>query len=613
MEKKVVNHIKMLGIDMIDRGESGHPGIVLSAAPIIYSIYANHLRLNLSHQSSDRFVLSAGHGSALLYATLHMFGFPISIDDLKQFRNKGSITPGHPENFMTPGVEMTTGPLGQGIAGAVGLAIGDRYLQKNNFVYVLCSDGDLMEGISYESLSLAGNLKLNNLIIIYDSNDVTLDGWLEKSFFEDIKKRFEAIGFDYYKVTDGNDLHTLNYVIELSKKSDKPVLIEVKTIIGQDSFWQGSNEVHGKPLLKEDIVNLRKILNIKEAFYVPDEIRNYAIGKIDSRRFVDEKIRFEPINMNMKFDDLYQSDEELRISGAKVLKRIMENNKMIIGGSADLGSSTKTYFPEFLDFGKNNYLGRNIWYGVREHAMGQITNGISLTGLRPYASTFLVFADYMKPAIRLAAIMKTNSIFIFTHDSINIGPDGPTHQPVEQLAMLRSIPNLNVFRPADIKETEGSFKIAFTSNGPSAIVLSRNRVRKQVNTRVKMVEKGAYIVRKEKNLHGIIIATGSEVGVAMQIAKELYREKKIDLRVVSMPCRELFETQTEKYQLKVLPKGIKKIVIEAASSFGWEGYVYHKKYLITVNHFGISAKTKDVLEHFDYTFEEIKKRILKLI
>ncbi len=615
MEQKVINYIKCLAIDMIDQAKSGHPGIVLSAAPMMYAIYANHLRLDvndLSNDNRDRFVMSAGHGSALLYATLYMFGVLNNREELINFRSYKSITPGHPENFLTPGVEMTTGPLGQGIAGAVGMAIAAKYKGNNNRVYVLVSDGDLMEGVSYEALSLAGNLELDNLIVLYDSNDVTLDGDLRKAFIEDIEKRFSAINFNYYKVKDGNDFEKINEVIEKSKKALKPALIEVKTIIGDGTSVAGTSEAHGKPLSNNDILSLKKEWQITTSFVVPEEIRNYAIYKLKSRGSLSDISLLEGINLKINFTDLYKKEEAMRNSASKILQRISDVNSLVIGGSADVGTSTKTYFPELKDFNKENYNGKNIWYGVREHAMGTITNGLALSGLYPYCSTFLAFADYMKPAIRQAAIMNIPSVFVFTHDSINIGADGPTHQPIEQLAMLRSIPNLNVFRPADVKEITGSFKKAFSSKNPSAIVLSRNKAKKIAKTKMLSVNKGAYILRKEKDLHGIIIATGSEVNVALQIANELYDAKKIDLRVVSMPCRELFENQAIKYQEKIIPKGIRKIVLEASCSFGWEGYVYDKKYLITINHFGVSASSDDVLKHCNFDYKKIKKRILNL-
>ncbi len=615
MEQKVINYIKSIGIDMIDEANSGHPGIVLSAAPIMYSLYANHLRIDknsLKSDGRDRFVLSAGHGSALLYSTLYMFGLSLSEDDLQNFRKKGFKTPGHPENFITDAVEMTTGPLGQGIAGAVGMAIAAKIKKLDYKVYVLCGDGDLMEGISYEALSLAGRLKLDNLILIYDSNDITLDGPLSKSFNENIQKRFEAIDFDYSLVEDGNDLVNLNEKIEHAKEMKLPSIIEVKTIIGEGTSVSGTNEAHGKPLSKEDVVSLKGSFEIESRFIVPSEIRKFAQEKLNSRSeiLIDEE---ETINLDIDCKDLYSKEEEIRASGQKILSRLVENNHLIVGGSADLSSSTKAYVKSVGDFSVENREGRNIWYGVREHAMGTITNGLALSNLKPFCSTFLAFADYMKPAIRLSAIMNIPSVFIFTHDSIGIGADGPTHQPVEQLAMLRSTPNLNVFRPADIKEVEGAFKIAFASISPSAIVLSRGTVETQKLTNYKNVSKGAYIVRKEKTLHGIIIATGSEVSLAVNVANKLFEDKKIDLRVISMPCMEIFKNQTEKYKEKIMPSGYKKIVIEAGSSFGWEGFVYSSKYLINVNEYGVSSSPEEVLDYMGFSEEKIIEKIIKLI
>jgi len=615
LDEQVINYLKTTAIDMIDQAKSGHPGIVLSAAPIMYSIYGNHLCIDpkdFENVNRDRFVMSAGHGSALLYATLHIFGFPIQMRDLKQFRQVNSLTPGHPENFITPGVEVTTGPLGQGVAAAVGLAIASKYQKLNNKIYVLVGDGDLMEGISYEALSLAGHLQLDNLIILYDANDVTLDGRLNKSFSEKMETRFTSLDFAYYQVNDGNNLVELNQAIADAKISNKPAFITVKTIIGQGTSVAGSNEAHGKPLKEEDIVNLKNKFNITGKFQIPDYIYEHAQTKLKERSNLQIELN-DQINLDLLFSDLYQEVEELRISGGKILNRLAENNRLIFGGSADLGSSTKTYLNNLNNFSKNNYQGQNIWYGVREHAMGSITNGLALSGLRPFCSTFLVFADYLKPSIRLAALMNIPSLFIFTHDAISIGPDGPTHQPIEQLAMLRSIPNLDVFRPADIKEIEGVFKIALQKNNPSVIVLGRGKVKKQRNTRVAKVEKGAYIVRRAKNLHGIIIATGSEVGMAINVANELYRKRKLDLQVVSMPCRELFEKQSKKYQERLFPKGVRKIVLEAGTSFGWEGYVYNLKYLLTLNQFGCSGSGDDVLKKYHFDYDSILKKINKLL
>jgi len=615
LDQKVINYIKSIAIDMIDEAGSGHPGIVLSAAPIIYSVYANHLATDIHNRQNnnrDRFVLSAGHGSALLYATLHIFGWPLTMPDLKKFRQVGSKTPGHPEYDLDIGVETATGPLGQGVAHAVGMAIAAKYQDIDNKIYVLCSDGDLMEGVAYEALSLAGHLKLDNLIILYDANDVTLDGLLNKAFSENMQKRMASINFAYFLVENGENLTNLNETINQAKETNQPSLIEIKTIIGKGTSLAGSNAAHGQPLAKEDIRKLKEDFGISNCFFVPDDVYQYAQNKIMASKCMNSKNFYDEIDVTMDFQDLYEEYEPLRKSGGKILARILAENTSLIGGSADVGSSTKMYFDKLGDFSSHNYRGRNIWYGVREHAMGSVTNGIVLSGLSAYCSTFLTFADYMKPAIRLAALMNIPSIFVFTHDAINIGPDGPTHQPIEQLAMLRSTPNLTVFRPADIKEVIGAYQYALTNQHPSAIVLSRSKVRKQRNTRIKKVFKGAYIIRKEKKLHGILIATGSEVMSAVNIANDLYKEKGIDLRVVSMPARELFAKQSKKYQASILPTGVRKVVIEAGCSYGWEKYVYSSKYLLTIDSFGISGSSEDVLKHFKFDFENLKKQIRHL-
>ena len=653
MDNKTISNIKSLGIDMIDQAGSGHPGIVLGAAPLIYTVYARHMNINTVDPTwicRDRFVLSAGHGSAMLYATLYLAGFNISLDDLKNFRRVGYKTPGHPEFGHTPGVDMTTGPLGQGIASAVGMAIGEKILENkfklsdgkpliNYNVYALVGDGDLMEGVSYEACSLAGTLNLDNLIVLYDSNNISLDGDTSNTFTENVIERFNAMGWHTEKVLNGTNVEDIDKAINRSKKSGKPSLIEVKTIIGNGSVNAGKNIVHGKCLSKEDIRSVKRGLDIKdEPFYVDvnnmNKFRNqiversarkYELWARNYREFMNNSNEdvIEVFNsfFNPKKIDIINTDfnldkgikEATRVTNGKIMTTISKNIHNFIGGSADLSSSTNTYLKDMQDIKDNHYFGKNIWFGVREHSMGSILNGLALSGFKPFGSTFLTFSDYMKPAIRLSALMNLPVNYIFTHDSINIGPDGPTHQPIEQLAMLRSTPNLMVFRPADANELIGCWDVMLNSSGPNALVLSRQDVRTLPSTVPEYVKYGAYPVRKErKQLHGIIIATRTEVFTSLLIAEQLYNEIGLDLRVISMPCQELFLMQQERFKNSLIPGGIKTIVVEAGSSFGWYRFVINEKYLMTIDKFGISGTKGEVENYCNFTFEQIKERIRKL-
>ncbi|MEG0408056.1 MAG: transketolase [Bacilli bacterium] len=650
MDNKIIANIKTLGIDMINEAGSGHPGIVLGAAPIIYTLYSRHMNINTVDPnwiSRDRFVMSAGHGSALLYATLFMAGFNLSLEDLKNFRRAGYKTPGHPEFGLTPGVDMSTGPLGQGFASAVGMALGEKILEEkftisekpliNYNVYTLCGDGDLMEGVSYEAASLAGTLNLDNLIVLYDSNNISLDGDTSNTFTENVIERFNSMGWYTEKVLNGSSVEDIDKAIINAKKSGKPSLIEVKTIIGNGSINAGTNIVHGKVLEKEDIKKLKRTLEIEDTpFYINNDLirtfknkiyersarkyevwaRNYNELKNNLKQF--EEFEFfigkKKIDLNhydWKIDFLKK--EAPRVTNGNVLKTISNLVPNIIGGSADLSSSTNTYLKDMKDIKDDHYSGKNIWFGVREHSMGSILNGLALSGFRPFGSTFLTFSDYMKPAIRMSSLMNLPVNYIYTHDSINIGPDGPTHQPIEQLASLRAIPNLNVFRPADINEIIGSWNVILNNPGPNALVLSRQEVGVIKSTAKEYVKYGAYPVRKERNtLHGIIIATGTELHTALLIAEQLYLEEEIDLRVISMPCQELYLKQDENYKNKLIPRGIKTIVIEAGSSFGWFRFVLNEKYLMTIDKFGISGTKAEVEEYCNFTFEQIKERIKNL-
>lgn len=659
MDNKTIANLKTLGIDMIDAAGSGHPGIVLGAAPIIYTLYARHMNINTNDDkwiSRDRFIMSAGHGSALLYATLFMAGFDIPEDDLKRFRRVGSKTPGHPETGVTPGVDMSTGPLGQGFASAVGMAIGEKILENkfiipstssmladkaliNYNVYVLCGDGDLMEGISYEAASLAGTLNLDNLIVLYDSNNISLDGDTSNTFTENVQDRFKAMGWFTTKVLNGTNVEEIDKAITTAKKSGKPSLIEVKTIIGNGSMMAGTNEVHGKCLSKDDIKLLKRTLGMPETpFYIDSEaVRNFrnqittrsqrkyeiwgrAYNEYKSNLDIKEENCLDVILRGKEYDLLnyaWSFDREEKKSTRELNGEIMQEIAKIvpnlIGGSADLASSTKAYIKNGGDIKDDHYLGKNIWFGVREHSMGAILNGLSLSNFKVFGSTFLTFSDYMKPAIRLAALMNIPVNYIFTHDSISIGQDGPTHQPIEQLAMLRSIPNLNVYRPADANEIVGCWNLMLNSQNPNAIALSRQDLKLLQTTNSEYVKYGAYPVRKEQEkMHGIIIATGSEVHTALLLADQLYKESKIDLRVISMPCMEVYEKQSDKYKQALIPLGYKTIVIEAGSSFGWHKYVYNEKYLVTIDKFGTSGTKSEVDDYCNFSYEQIKEKVKRL-
>lgn len=648
-EQKIVDNLRTLSIDMINEANSGHPGIALGAAPILYTLYAKHLKINPKDPNwinRDRFIMSAGHGSSLLYATLYMAGFDITLEDLKDFRKINSKTPGHPEYGITPGVDMTTGPLGQGIATSVGMAIGETYLREyyhkqkldlfDYYTYVLCGDGDLMEGVSYEALSLAGTLKLNKLIVLYDSNKICLDGKTDDVFDIDITKYFQSLNWNVLNV-DGNNLNEIDNAITKAKQSSQPNLIIVNTTIGKHSKLEGTNKVHGNPLESEDIANIKKKLNIRDIpFTVSSDVKEEMENMINERvndeynkwqqKFekapaeVQEKLNklkendlsLDDININYEIND--EETESIRLSSSKILNELAQNNPLFIGGSADLSSSILTKLNDCADYSSNNHLGKNINYGVREHAMGAIQNGLTLAGIRNFSSTYLAFSDYLKPAIRLGCLMNLNNIYIFSHDSISVGKDGATHQPVEQLVSLRSIPNMEVFRPNDVNEMIGTYKIvASKKQGPSAIILGRNTTAIKENTSINDVSKGGYIVKKEnKNISAIIISSGEELDLALEVSKQL-EEKGYDIRVVSMPSIELFKKQTQSYQEEILPFGKKVFVIEASSSYSWYEFVYNKKYLITVDNFGLSGAKEDVLNEFGFVTEQITDKIENLI
>lgn len=648
---KIINQIRALGIDMINEAGTGHPGITLGAAPILYSLYAKHIRINPmnpNYYNRDRFIMSAGHGSALLYATLYMAGFDLEIDDLKSFRKIDSKTPGHPELGVTPGVDMTTGPLGQGIATAVGFAMAEAKLREKynkhskNLIdfntYVLCSDGDLMEGVSYEALSLAGLNKLNKLIILYDSNDITLDGSKDLSFKEDIQMRFEAIGFNYIKVLDGEDYNAISKAIDDAKKStDKPTIIEVKTTIGKYSAYEGTNKIHGSKLSEEDTTNIKEKLKVRDITFnvssdtiedfqylinercqniedefnkkvenLPEDIK----GELKFLMGNDKMIPFKELQYNEPEDSI----ESPRNTSSKILNSIVKDNPYMLGGSADLFASNKTYIEDGGNYSSKNYLGTNIYFGVREHAMGSILNGLALCGFRVYGSTFLAFSTYLFPAIRMAAMLNLPIIYIFTHDSISLGEDGTTHMPIEQLTQLRAIPNVEVYRPADANEVIGTYKTVLKkSKGVSVVCLSKTDLPILENAKANEIQNGAYVLKdSNRKMDGIIISTGEEVHSALEVAKRL-EIKGIDVRVVSMPCMEKYLAMNDDYKEEILPVGVRKIVIETGISMPWNRIVFNDKYLITLDKFGLSGSREDVYKKFGFDVDSLEEKVENLL
>ncbi|MCC3698152.1 transketolase, partial [Staphylococcus epidermidis] len=650
-DQLAIDTIRALSIDAIEKANSGHPGLPMGAAPMAYTLWTRHLNFNPQSKdffNRDRFILSAGHGSALLYSLLHVSG-SLELEELKQFRQWGSKTPGHPEYRHTDGVEVTTGPLGQGFAMSVGMALAESHLAGkfnkdqfdivNHYTYVLASDGDLMEGISHEAASFAGHNQLDKLIVLYDSNDISLDGDLDKSFSEDTKQRFEAYGWNYILVENGNDLDEIDNAITQAKSQQGPTIIEVKTIIGFGSPNKaGSNGVHGAPLGEEERALTFKEygLDPEKRFNVPEDV--YEIFKSTMLKRANEneeawnnmlKIYSEAypelaeefkLAMSGKLPNNYADalpEYDLNHSGAsradsgEIIQKLSEFVPSFFGGSADLAGSNKSNVKEAKDYNKDTPEGKNVWFGVREFAMGAAINGMAAHGgLHPYAATFFVFSDYLKPALRLSSIMGLNSTFIFTHDSIAVGEDGPTHEPIEQLAGLRAIPNMNVIRPADGNETRVAWEVALESeHTPTSLVLTRQNlptldVDKQ--TVENGVRKGAYIVfETEQQLEYLLLASGSEVNLAVEAAKELEQQGK-GVRVISMPNWYAFEQQSSEYKESILPSDVtKRIAIEMASPLGWHKYVGIEGKVIGINSFGASAPGDLVVEKYGFTKENI--------
>ena len=629
---KIVNHLRCLSIDMIDNAKSGHPGICLGAATILYTLYSRHLsfdRCNPKWYNRDRFVLSAGHGAPLFYSMLYMLGI-LSLDDIKSLRQLDSITPGHPE-ITTPFVDMSTGPLGQGIASSVGMAIAERYLNNtyskeliNHYTYVLCGDGDLEEGISYEAMALVSKLKLNKLIVLYDSNNVTLDGKLSNSSTEDVITRFKALNFNIL-VVDGESIKEIDYAITRAKESIMPTIIICKTIIGKYSKDEGTNTVHGKPLAKEDIKAIKEKLDMYESpFTLSSDSVEYLRSIIDKRMYLvlrDYERKYNNLKEEQKekFDKLFNLDttynlgnldflyEELSlrdISG-NILNCISNDFPLLLGGSADLSSSCKTKIKDKKDFDNGSYNGKNINFGIREHAMGAILNGMALSGLRSYGSTFLVFSDYLRPAIRMSAIMNLPVIYIFTHDSITVGEDGITHEPIEQLASLELIPNLYIYRPYDVNELLSCYRDILKNKHPSILVLPRDNKGISELTKNNKIEDGAYILKKEETKDFItLISNGEELGITIKVSERLNAEG-FDTRIVSIPCMQ----NAIDNDIDIVPS--KKSI---AITYGVSDYYYrYTKNVIGINTFGKSAKKEDVLDYFGFTEEKLINKIKEII
>ena len=661
IEQLSINTIRTLAIDAVQKANSGHPGMPLGMAPIAYALYYKTMKHNPANPNwinRDRFVLSAGHGSMLLYSILHLSGYKVSLDDLKNFRQWSSITPGHPELGHTAGVETTTGPLGQGFANAVGMAIARDYLAAlfnkddikiiDHVIFGICSDGDLMEGVSHEAASLAGHLKLSKLVFFYDDNNITIDGKTDITYSDDVARRFEAYGWQVLTILDVNDSDQVDRVIKMCRSTcDKPTLIITKTHIGFGSpNKQDKSSAHGAPLGEEEVKLTKRNLGMPEdkTFYVPDEVYSHFKGIADCgqeaediwNKILDEyKIKYpkefalfesvmnyefdkEWLNHLPKFDDLSEKIAT-RVASGKVLNAAAIDIPGLIGGSADLNESNMTHIKSSKSFSAEDRKGKNIHFGIREHAMGSILNGMAIYGgLVPFGATFLIFSDYMRPAIRLAALMKQKVIYVFTHDSIGLGEDGPTHQPIEQIASLRAIPNLTVIRPADANETVEAWKYAINhKGGPVALILTRQKLAILDQNKygsAKGLENGAYIVKDSKQKPDLLlIATGSEVSLSLKAADQLEAEGKL-VRVISFPSWEIFEQQSDEYKKKIFPAEIKaRVSVEMGVGMGWQKYVGDSGETISIERFGASAPDSVLYEKYGFTVENVAataKRVL---
>ncbi|UII57514.1 transketolase [Cytobacillus spongiae] len=662
IEQLAINSIRTLSIDAIEKANSGHPGMPMGAAPMAYTLWTrvmNHNPKNPTWFNRDRFVLSAGHGSMLLYSLLHLTGYDLSMDDIKQFRQWGSKTPGHPEFGHTPGVDATTGPLGQGISMAVGMAMAERHLAAvynkdhyhmvDHFTYTICGDGDLMEGVSAEAASLAGHLKLGKLVVLYDSNDISLDGDLDKSFSESVKMRFESYGWQYIRVEDGNDVEAIARALEEAKSDEsRPTMIEVKTVIGYGSPSKaGKSDVHGAPLGEVELKATKDYYKwtFEEDFHVPNEVYEHFNQQVVengaksdqewSQMLESYKNAFPELGEQFEkaingelpegWDQdipVYEEGKSLasRASSGEALNAIAKNLPSFIGGSADLAGSNKTMIKGTGDFTPSSYEGRNIWFGVREFAMGAALNGMALHGgVNVFGGTFFVFSDYLRPAIRLAALMKLPVTYVFTHDSIAVGEDGPTHEPVEQLAALRAMPNLGVIRPADGNETAAAWKLAVESTDkPTALVLTRQNlptIKGTDQAAYEGVSKGGYVVSPstKEQADVLLLAAGSEVNLAIEAQKVLENDG-IHASVVSMPSWDRFEAQSKEYKESVIPKSVKKrLAIEMGSSLGWHRYAGDEGDVLGIDQFGASAPGEKIMEEYGFTVNNVVARVKALL
>ena len=658
LENLAVNTIRTLSIDAINQANSGHPGLPMGAAPSVYALWANHLNHNPHNAkwfNRDRFVLSAGHGSSMLYSLLHLTGYDVTIDDLKSFRKLNSKTPGHPEFGHTDGVDATTGPLGQGIANAVGMAMAEAHLAAkfnreefsiiNHYTYALVGDGDLSEGISYEAMSMAGHMKLGKLVVLYDSNDISLDGELNLSFSEDIQKRAESAHWQYIRVEDGNNVEDITKAIAEAKlNTEQPTLIEVRTIIGYGSpKVAGTNKAHGAPLGVEEAKATKKAYgwDYEEDFYVPEEVKEHF-----------ESLKQFGIQAENQWNELFQAYQDVypqlgkelanaiegkvlidvkdiltfdpekaistRVASGNAINHFVQIVPSIFGGSADLSGSTMTTIKGEAVYAIESFAGRNVYFGVREHAMGAAGNGMAQHGgVKPFVSTFFVFNDYLRPSIRLAALQKLTVTYVFTHDSIAVGEDGPTHEPVEQLTALRAIPGLTVIRPSDANETASAWAYALqNTEGPVALILSRQNlpVFEETRANIDHLSKGAYVLTEtNENPDVILIATGSEVALAAHAKEELEKEN-VSVRVVAMPSWELFNRQSQEYKELVLPSSItKRVSIEMGISLGWDRYVGQKGKIISIDTFGASGTGAAVMELFGFTTENVVQTTKSLL
>lgn len=655
LDELAINTIRFLAVDGVQKANSGHPGMPMGCAPIAYALYSkfmNHNPANPNWLNRDRFVLSAGHGSMLLYSILHLCGYDLPMEELKSFRQWGSITPGHPEYHLTPGVETTTGPLGQGFANAVGMAMAQVHLSArfnkddikiiDHFIYGICSDGDLMEGVSHEAASLAGHLKLNKLIFFYDSNSISIDGSTELSFTEDVGKRFEAYGWNVQHIKDGNDLDAIESSIKNAQNSDKPNIIVTTTQIGFGSpNKQNTSDAHGSPLGDDEVKLTKQNLNWPDDkfFYVPEEVSEFFSRVKDNGKKAEEKWN----NLLEDYKSKYTGESELfekimvgdfgdkwkeklpefpddgkamatRQASGKVINAIASSIPTLIGGSADLTPSNNTSIKDSSDFSAENYGGRYFRFGVREHAMGSTMNGMALyNGVIPYGGTFLIFSDYLRPALRLGSLSGIKPIYIFTHDSIGLGEDGPTHQPIEHLSSLRAIPGVVVIRPADANETAYAWQAAIEHKGsPVALILTRQGLPvldQKKYPSAKGLLKGAYTLKESENKPELIlIATGSEVSLALDAANELQTDG-IQVRVVSFPSWELFEAQQPEYKESVLPSDVQaRVAIEAGVPQGWEKYVGNKGAIIGIEKFGHSAPYKIVMQKYGFNVQNVVEK-----